>query len=144
MERPQRHEQIVKALLIVLALLSLIGITLTYFKKPTPEIRNYVGKPGASGISVVGPVGNPGNMGVQGLQGGKGDTGPIGPQGETGPQGPVGPQGIQGDQGPAGADGQPGQTPEFRCHNGNYQWRNVGDDNWQTLEKNSQACQATQ
>lgn len=144
MDHPRRYEKVVWIVLILLTVLTLAGLILTYFKKPAPVVKNYIGKPG---ISVQGQPGFQGIQGVQGIQGLQGVPGPQGVQGErgvTGATGLQGAQGIQGNPGPVGAPGEPGQdgkTPEFRCYNGDYQWRYVGDEDWQTLEANSKACQ---
>lgn len=127
-------------LLILLGLIAL-SIALTYFSKPAEVIKNYIGQQGPPGLSVQGVPGLQGPQGVQGLQGVPGEQGPQGVQGIQGPQGPVGPQGDPGPQGSPGDPGQDGKTPTFRCHNGDYQFQYVGDEGWQTIEKNSKACQ---
>ncbi len=139
-----KYEKLVWALLAGLIIFTLAGLALTYFEKPAPVVKNYIGKQGNPGISVQGNPGVQGFQGVQGIQGLQGVQGETGAQGVTGATGAQGIQGIQGETGASGVPGdpgQPGQSPEFRCFNGNYQWRYVGDDNWQTLEANSKACQ---
>lgn len=151
-ESIRRHNRAIWLVLILLLLLTCIGVALSLMAKPT-VVKNYIGKQGAPGISVIGPEGPQGLQGIQGLQGEQGPPGP-GPtasqiadavaaylQGNPPPAGPQGPPGIQGDQGATGATGQDGKSPEFRCYNGDYQWRYVGDEDWQTLQEKSKACQ---
>ncbi len=144
MEKPQRFERLVLGVLLFVTLLTFSGLVFTYLKKPAtpaPVIRNFIGEQGPQGLSVQGPQGYSGAQGIQGIQGVKGDIGPQGPIGATGSQGSVGMQGPQGDQGPVGATGQDGRQVEFRCAtNHNYQWRYVGDEDWQNIQKNSLAC----
>lgn len=156
LKKTRRHNAYVLGVVLILSLLCLLGIVLTYLAKPVPTINNYVGKPGAPGLSVTGPQGPSGIQGVSGLS----VQGPTGPQGSQGIAGAnasdaqvVGAvssylqtnppaAGAQGDQGPTGDPGQNGRDPEFRCNpsNHDYEWRYVGDEDWQTLQKNSRAC----
>lgn len=100
---------------------------------------------GPQGIQgLQGPQGLQGEPGAQGLQGSQGPIGLQGSQGATGAQGPAGPTGPQGEQGPQGEPGQDGREVEFRCNpaNDNYEYRYVGDENWQIIERNSNACKS--
>jgi hypothetical protein len=152
LKKIRRHNRVIWIVVILLILLNVGGLALVYLKKPktSPSFTTIQGTPGVMGQSITGASGIQGEQGVQGISGPKGDTGdqgvsgPLGTTGVQGPVGPAGPQGPQGDTGPTGAPGDPGpagQTPEFRCHNGDYQWRYVGDTSWQILKKNSAACQ---
>lgn len=136
---------------IVLFALLIASMALTYFSPKVATITNYIGQKGEmgeNGQTVEGPQGPQGPAGYTPIKGVDYVDGPIGAQGATGAMGPtgaqgaVGPQGIQGDQGPVGDKGDDGKTPEFRCHSGDYQWRYVGDEDWQTLKKNSAVCQS--
>lgn len=147
LDRIRKHNRRIFVALFLLALLVIAGVIITASEKKTPVIQNYVGQPGQAGQpgdTITGPQGPAGYTPVKGLdysdgaQGPKGDTGVSGPQGTTGATGESG----QSIQGPPGDTGPAGKSPEFRCHNGNYQWRYVGDDDWQNLQKNSLACQS--
>lgn len=142
----RRHNRKILGLVFILFLLCLLGVGVSYFSKP--QVKNYIGKNGSNGISIKGDLGNQGLQGVQGvqgLQGTQGIQGITGSQGQPGVQGATGMVGAQGEpgiQGIPGENGQDGKTPEFRCNpkNHDYEWRYVGDEDWQTLETNSQAC----
>lgn len=138
-------------LLSILATAANTYIVLTRFpqlKNAIIAIQNKSSIPGPQGIA--GALGLEGPRGLQGYPGPKGDTGPQGIQGITGIQGPqgiqgpTGPQGPQGEQGPQGQPGANGRETEFRCNpaNNDYQYRYVGDDNWQTIQSNSNACKS--
>lgn len=112
-------------------------------KSSTPGPRGIAGALGFEGPRGLqgypGPKGDPGSQGLSGVQGAQGMQGTDGSQGSVGP---TGPQGEQGAQGNPGADGK---QVEFRCDpdNNNYEWRYVGDLNWQVVEPNSNACKST-
>lgn len=147
--RIRKYNRRVFIALFLLTLLVVAGIVITATEKKSPVVQNYIGQQGRSGNdghSIEGPQGPTGYTPVKGIDyfDGKDSTIP-GPQGSTGPvsivPGPVGPAG-ESIQGPPGDNGQDGKNPEFRCHNSNYQWNYVGDEDWITLQKNSLACQS--
>lgn len=142
----RKHNRRIMIALILIVLLGAVSIALTMFTKPAPIVKNYIGQQGKPGLSVKGDPGVQGTQGLQGLQGEPGIQGVAGVAGPKGDTGATGAQGIQGDQGPAGEKGADGRTPEYRCNpkNHNYEWRYVGDDNWQVLQKNSKTCQEAQ
>jgi hypothetical protein len=66
-----------------------------------------------------------------------------GVNGQNGSNGADGKDGV-GQKGDPGQPGQPGRETEFRCNpdNDNYEWRYVGDDSWQIIQPNSNACKS--
>lgn len=145
MDRKLRnHLRLLWVFLALLVLLCAINIALTYTKKASTVVENFVGEQGKTGQTVVGPQGPAGYTPIKGIDYFDGTPGTAGVQGIQGIQGETGSQGTQGNDGETGAQGPAGKSPEFRCspNNHNYQWRYVGDEDWQTLQKNSQACQS--
>lgn len=67
-----------------------------------------------------------------------------GQNGSNGFNGVDGKDGV-GQKGDPGNPGQPGRETEFRCEPDtyNYQYRYVGDEGWQTIQPNSNACKST-
>lgn len=130
--------------LFALFLLLAVGVFLNVKYRPAPitTVENLIGQNGKDGQSIQGPQGPSGYSPVKGVDYFDGATGATGLTGVQGIQGEQGLQGVQGDTGAQGDPGTPGQNPEFRCNpkNHNYEWRYVGDDTWQVLQKNSQAC----
>lgn len=145
MKNPQKYEKFMLLVIgVVLSLLLALGL-IQYFSPHTGTIeKNYIGQKGAQGNSIQGSQGLIGPQGIQGLHGVKGDTGATGTQGVAGFQGPAGAAStVPGPVGPVGDNGQDGRQIEQRCSSkGDYQWRYVGDESWQTMKKNSQACQS--
>lgn len=143
----QKHNKVIGIVLAIIVILLLAQIGFTLLQKPKPQVNNFVGQQGIagpSGESIQGPQGIQGTQGVQGPVGATGAQGPLGQTGATGETGSVGPQGMVGPQGTPGDPGADGRSTEFRCNpkNHSYEWRYVGDDSWQTLQKNSLACQS--
>jgi len=142
----QRHNRAVAIALLIVTLLTIVGIALNYFSKPNTVTKNYIGQKGDKGDSTIGIQGLQGDRGsagytpIKGIDYSDGKDGLKGEPGPIGPQGIQGVQGVQGDQGTTGATGQDGKTPEFRCFDGDFQWRYVGDEDWQTLMDKSKAC----
>lgn len=146
MENPRKYEKFMLLVIgVVLSLLLALALV-QYFSPPSTIQKNYIGQKGDQGDSIQGPQGLSGPQGIQGLQGIKGDTGAQGVTGAKGNAGATGSQGVQGDVGPTGApgdNGQDGKQIEFRCApNHNYQFRYIGDEGWQNIQKNSLACQS--
>ena len=102
-----------------------------------PGQKGDTGDTGQSGLTVTGPKGD---TGLQGAQGTPGIQGATGAQGPAGPQGAQGPQGATGPQGPAGANGE---QAEYRCDNGNYEYKYPSDDNWVIIQRDSDTCKSS-